>query len=171
MIDIHVLTYSGTQPQWLEQCLESITSQSGATLHVVQGDEGNVGSGRARAYLLGEHEYVGYVDSDDYLLPGAVETCLEAMQRWPAVVTLERRLWGDRLDWSRTPAHHIAVYRRADVIPYLAELPKHPLHCDVLLLKKLAPHQLDFEGYVWRMHARQGHRAATVEQKQAMEAA
>lgn len=166
MIDIHVLTYSGTRQEWLDQCLESIASQSGATLHVVQGDEGNVGAGRARGYLLGEHEYVGYVDSDDYLLPGAVDACLEGIQGRHAVVTMERRLRDGVLEWPRLGNHHLTVYRRTEVLPHLAELPNHPLHCDMLMVARVHPFQLEFEGYVWRQHDGQGHRTSTLEQEQ-----
>lgn len=170
MIDIHILTFSGTNPEWLQQCLDSMAGQA-CTTHVLQGDDGNVGAGRARGYLLGEHEYVGYVDSDDFLLPGAVDACLEGLQRDRAVVTMERWLWGGILDRRLEPMHHLTVYRREDVLAHLSALPDHPIHCDQYLIKKLRPAQLDHVGYVWRIHAGQGHRLATLEQQQKMEAA
>ena len=170
MIDIHVLTYSGTQEAWLRQCLASLADQP-CTVHLVQGDEGNVGSGRARGYLLGDHDYVGYVDSDDFLLPGAAEACLEGLKKHRAVVTLERWLWGGILDPRLEPLHHLAVYRREDVMKHVHELHDHPIHCDQLLMRRLRPTQLEYVGYVWRIHAGQGHRQATACQQQAMEAA
>lgn len=170
MIDVHVLTWSGTRPEWLEQCIGSI-EQEGLTAHVVQGVEGNVGAGREQAYRLGESEFVGYVDSDDYLLPGVGEACLLGLEKYRHVVTLERRLWGDRMGKKPWQGHHFTVYRRADVLPLLPTMPEHPIHCDQLLVRKLCPRQLSFIGYVWRMHAGQGHRIGTKKQFDALEAA
>ena len=160
MIDVHVLTYSGTRKDWLDQCLASLAREPLVTVHVLEGDEGNVGAGRARAYQLGTHPYVSYVDSDDYILPGAIDACLEGLQTARHVVTRERRLWGNRFDSSTRGNHHLAVYSREDVKPLLGILPDHPIHCDMLLVEKLVPTQLSYIGYVWRMHQAQGHRMA-----------
>lgn len=165
MIDVHVLTYSGTVQPWLDQCLESLSREPNLTVHVVQGDEGNVGAGRARGYRLGTNPYVSYVDSDDYILPGAIDACLFGLKTARGVVTLERRLWGTRFDSSLQRDHHLCVYRRDDVEPWLDRLHEHPIHCDILLTEKLRPTQLGFIGYVWRMHAGQAHRSATKEQR------
>ena len=169
MIDVHVLTYSGTDPRWLDQCLESLAKEP-CTVHVMQGVEGSVGQGRAVGYTLGQHEFVSYVDSDDYVLPGVMDHCLEALQHHPAVVTRERRLWGMRFDSSQVGGHHLAVYRREDVELHLGDVASLPYHCDQVLLRALAPQQLDFVGYVWRMHGAQGHRRCTLAHRAEMEA-
>lgn len=168
MIDVHILTYSGTRPEWLAQCLKSLEGEN-CTVHVVPGVEGNVGAGRAHAYTLGEHEFVSYVDSDDYVLPGVMDASLRALKRYPSVVTMEQRLWGNRIAAKREGGHHLTVYRRELVVPLLPLLSEHPYLCDRLLVRKLHPFQLDFEGYVWRMHAEQGHRLATSAQRAKME--
>lgn len=168
MIDVHVLTYSGTRLDWLSTCLRSLADQP-CRVHVVQGVEGDVGAGRAHAYTLGEHEFVSYVDSDDYVLPGALAACLEALQTHRAVVTRERRLWGSMFDSSTLGGHHLTVYRREDVLPHLGDMRQLPYHCDRLLTHRLAPTQLDMVGYVWRMHECQGHRLATPEHDKAWE--
>jgi len=168
VIDVHVLTYSGTREEWLEQCLRSLEGQP-CTVHVVQGVDGNVGAGRAHGYTLGQHEFVSYVDSDDYVLPGVMETCLDWLQRHRAVVTREQRLWGDRIAAKKEGGHHLTVYRRDLAQPLLAELPNHPYLCDMLMIKKLIPFQLDYVGYVWRMHSAQGHRKTTEAQRTALE--
>jgi len=168
VIDVHVLTYSGTRQEWLDQCLRSLEGEN-CTVHVVQGVEGNVGAGRAHAYTLGEHEFVSYVDSDDYVLPGVMDACFKALKRYPAVVTLEQRLWGDRIALHKEGDHHLAVYRRELVQPLLQELPALPFLCDMLMIKKLRPTQIDYIGYAWRMHRDQGHRQATVQERTLME--
>ena len=170
MIDVHVLTYSGTRQEWLDQCLRSLEGEN-CTVHVVQGVEGNVGAGRAHAYTLGEHEFVSYVDSDDYVLPGVMDACFKALKRYPAVVTLEQQLWGDRIAGKREGAHHLTVYRRELLRPVLHTLPDHPLLCDRLVVRKMTPFQMDIEGYVWRRHAWQGHRSVTPAQLESLEAA
>ena len=168
MIDVHVLTYSGTRKDWLDQCLASLAREPLVTVHVLEGDEGNVGAGRVRGYRMGTHPYVSYVDSDDYILPGTIDACLEGLKHAPAVVTMERRLWGHLFDSSLRGGHHLTVYKRERVLPLLDLLPDHPLHCDILLVKKLTPRQLPHVGYVWRMHGGQGHRKATFEQRERM---
>lgn len=170
MIDVHVLTFSGTRQDWLDQCVASIEAE-GLTPHVVAGVEGNVGAGREQAYRLGDSEFVAYVDSDDYLLPGVGAACIRGLEKYRNVVTLERRRCGDLLGGRLWPHHHFTVYRRADVLPLLHLMPDHPIHCDQLLVRKLCPRQLSFVGYVWRMHADQGHRKGTVAQFNALEAA
>ena len=104
MIDVHVLTYSGTDPAWLGQCLASLASEP-CTVHVLEGVEGSVGQGRAHGYQLGVHEFVSYVDSDDFVLPGVMGACLAALRTHRAVVTRERRLWGTRFDSSQVGGH------------------------------------------------------------------
>lgn len=170
MIDVHVLTYSGTRQEWLDQCLRSLEGEN-CTVHVVQGVEGNVGAGRAHAYTLGEHEFVSYVDSDDYVLPGVMDACLRALKRYQAVVTMEQMLWGDRVASKLEGMHHLTVYRRELVQPVLATLPDHPYLCDRLVVRKMMPFQMDIEGYVWRRHAWQGHRCVTPAQLESLEAA
>lgn len=160
MIDVHVLTFSGTRPDWLDQCVASIEAE-GLNVFVVPGVEGNIGAGREQAYRLGTSEFVSYVDSDDYLLPGVGGACLSGLEAHRNVVTLERRLHGTVLTPIPEPQHHLAVYRRADVLPHLAAMPAHPIYCDAFLMHRLKPTQLDTVGYVWRIHAGQGYRLGT----------
>ena len=171
MIDVHVLTYSGTRKDWLDQCLASLAREPLVTVHVLDGDEGNVGAGRVRGYQMGTHQYVSYVDSDDYILPGTIEACIEGLQSARHVVTLERRLRGDTWFPGTFGNHHLVVYTRADVLPVLDVLPEHPMFCDKVLADRLTPRQLAHVGYVWRQHADQGHRKATFAELQKAEEA
>ena len=159
MIDVHILTYSGTRQAWLDQCLRSLEGEP-CTVHVVRGVEGNVGAGRAVGYTLGEHEFVGYVDSDDYVFPGVMRACLDGLKAHRGVVTMERQLWGSLLSARRYEGHHLTIYRREDVLPLLSVLPEHPYLCDRYVAGMLSPTQLPVDGYVWRRHVGQGHRNA-----------
>lgn len=163
MIDIHVLTHSGTRPDWLAQCLASLEGQP-CTVHVLQGVEGSVGAGRARGYALGIHEFVGYLDSDDYLLPGALAHCLEELQQHQAVVTRE---WVEYPDGSRHPypkrMHGIAIYRRCNLTPLLAAIAACPHTADMHVRRALRPQQLELIGHVWRVHEAGNHHNVTRE--------
>lgn len=166
MIDVHVLVHSGTKDAWLQQCLASLVGQP-CVVHVVQGVEGSVGAGRALGYRRGVEEFVSYVDSDDYVLPGVMQACLDALGSHHAVVTNEL-VERDGLLGPRPKArHHLSVYRRAAVEPLLDHLATVPRYGDTLLRDHLRPVQLATVGYVWRDHAAGVHRLHTFD---AMEA-
>lgn len=153
MIDLHILTHDGTRADWLEQALASADGQ-GATVHVVDNTGRSVGQGRARGYQLGSHEFVAYLDSDDYLLPGAIEACLEGLKQHRAVVTMEQIIYesGKVFPFPK-PGHSIAAYRREDVLPWLDALSESHHSADMNLRRVLRPVQLPYLGYVWRVHA------------------
>lgn len=163
MIDIHVLTHSGTRPEWLAQCLASLEGQP-CTVHVLQGVEGSVGAGRALGYALGQHEFVGYLDSDDYLLPGALAHCLDELQQHHAVVTRE---WVEYPDGSRhpypKPMHGIAIYRRRDIETLLPAIAASAHTADMQVRRVIRPKQLSMIGHVWRVHEAGNHHNVTRE--------
>lgn len=158
MIDIHVLTHSGTRQDWLDQCLASLEHEP-CTVHVVEGVEGSVGAGRAKGYALGEHEFVGFVDSDDFVLPGVMDACLEAFASGAeSVCTLERAEFEGK-PFFRAPqaGHHLFACRRDVIAPMLDHIATMPWLADMLVARHLKPTQIDFVGYVWRLHADQAH--------------
>lgn len=161
MIDIHVLTWSKTDPQWLAQCLESLQSPL-CTVHVVEGVEGHIGKGRAKAYALGTHGYVGFVDSDDYVLPGTIErVCDELVAHdYHAVCTLENLIRGnDPTPITKQPLgnHHLFVAKRSVITPLLPAHDQTPRFAEKLAMHKIRPVQLPFVGYIWRQHSQQAH--------------
>jgi len=158
MIDIHVLTHSGTRQDWLDQCLASLASEP-CTVHVVEGFTGHIGRGRALGYTLGAHPYVGFVDPDDYVLPGVMSACLAGLEKHSAVVTKERVLYADgSMHPHPKRGHHIAVYRREVVTPVLPFLERVDYFGDKLMREHINPEPLDFVGYVWRAHDQGVHR-------------
>lgn len=163
MIDVHVLTHSGTQQGWLDQCLASLEEQP-VCVYVVEGFEGHVGKGRAKGYALGVNPLVAYVDSDDYVLPGVFAYCEYQLRQHRAVVTKELLEYADG---SRHPfprlGHSLGVYRRDDVLPYLPAMEQSPHSSDMQLRRLLRPVQLDYLGYVWRVHQHGDHMNVTQE--------
>ena len=154
MIDVHVLTHSGTKDVWLAQCLASLAPEN-CTVHVVEGFEGHIGKGRARGYQLGAHEFVACVDSDDFVLPGVMDECLNALTTHRAVMTMQ---WILTEQGARAnPAHAMAVYRRRDVGPFLGAFAQAQYRGDRALMYAMEPKQLAFFGHVWRLHAGGAH--------------
>lgn len=152
MIDVHVLTHEGTRQDWLEQCLKSL---EGHPVNVVVIDNAgrSVGEGRASGYALGLSPFVAYVDSDDYVLPGCFDACLQALNHHRSVVTMEAVEYpdGSRYPFARS-GHALTVYRREDVRPWLGAMAKSPHTTDAQMRRLLRPIQLPDIGYVWRVH-------------------
>lgn len=150
MIDIHVLTHSGTKPEWLQQCLDSLKDQP-VVVHVVEGVEGSVGAGRAKGYALGDCEFVGYLDSDDYALEGHYAKCLRMLRYQRAVIPHEHVEYADGSRHKLLkPFHNGAVYRRADINPLLSAMASAPLTADMITRRTLRPYQMSHAGCVWR---------------------
>ena len=157
MIDVHVLTHEGTRGDWLDMCLDSLRDQP-VNVFVVDNHGRSVGEGRARGYVLGNSPFVAYVDSDDYVLPGCFDACLEGLNQHRSVVTMERIEYenGSVFPFHK-PGHSVAVYRREDVMPHLQRMTASPHTTDRHMRKLLQPTQLEVLGYVWRVHAAGDH--------------
>lgn len=163
MIDVHVLTHSGTRPLWLAQCLDSLAAEP-CTVHVVQGTEGSIAAGRARGFALGSHPYVTYVDSDDYVLPGAMAAVVRALEGGlDAVTTGEMILRGKTL-LGPNYGHALFALRRSVLEPHLARYAAdfQQVFCTRALSSIASPVQLSEVAYVWRIHAGQSHRTNRV---------
>jgi hypothetical protein len=125
---------------------------------------------------MGSAEFVALLDCDDWLLPGAVDSCLEALANCPDAVgafTDEVRMrdgvkvgtgestgtgpWCPILQLTRISyARHLMVMRRSAVTPYLAELAQWP-RLGIYVLRGLAVQQgpwlhVECDGYVHREH-------------------
>lgn len=160
MIDVHVLTHSGTKQAWLDQCLESLEREKACTVRVLQGVEGHVGVGRANGFQLGSHEFVAFVDSDDYVLPGVIDACLRGLALHRSVVTLEQVEVDGVIMPTPMGGHHMDAYRRADVLAFLPRFMQTANRGEKAMRQALKPTQLDFVGYVWRCYAGGFHHTA-----------
>ena len=152
MIDVHVLTHSGTKPEWLDQCLESLAAEP-CTVHVVQGVEGNIAAGREIGFGLGTHPFVTFVDSDDYVLPGAMDAMCEALQKHDAAVGREQSLI-DGVLTGPYGGHHLWAARRDKLAPHLPGwgARNQRVHCIEALSRALLPKRLEAVTYAWRRH-------------------
>lgn len=119
MLDVHVLT--GSAPKsWLDQCLASIfEARSKAPfrvdVHVLAGEVGHIGRGRAAGYAMGTQPYVTFVDDDDYLMPEAFSCMAEALSKSPRAIFTREMCLQNGILGKTDRRHHLAVYRREDV--------------------------------------------------------
>lgn len=160
MIDVHILTHSGTKQEWLDRCLESLVSEP-CSVHLVKGVERNIPAGREIGFGLGVHPYVTFVDSDDYVLPGSMDAMCEALESNEAAAGRERALYGDRLSPGTVAGHHLFALRRKVIAPHLHGWGDRfrGIHCIDALRTVVTPVLVDRVTYVWRQHSSQSHRS------------
>ena len=155
MIDLHILDHpAATRPDWWKACLESAQAAEAmgwVTLHVVDAHGTSVGANRAEAYRLGNQPFVACLDNDDVLIAEGLPPLLDALERHPEVCgvyshrqqidaagkvlfTLPRGRWSavNQICTQNYP-HLLAVYRRAAVMPYLAEIATFPTYSEFVL--------------------------------------
>jgi len=155
-VDTHVLIHhSKTRPQWLDQCLASLESES-TSIILVDSDSDHIGQLRAEAMTHGTAPAVSFVDDDDWLEPGALDACAAAIGgRIIGAYTGFRRIDAEtdgvlsvdpRGPWSRvgqacqpyTVLHCKAFARSALTPAILAEVAKWPTAEEVVLTGLLA---------------------------------
>jgi len=173
-VDLHILTHVGTRQDWLDQALASCQGQP-VNVHIVPNGT-HIDAGRARGFARGTAAFVGILDSDDWLLPGAAESCLEALARRPDAVgafTDEVRVcdgvqvgtgestgtgaWCPTRQLTRISyARHLMVMRRAIVMPLLPIMAQHTRLSEYVLRGLAVQHgpwlHVERDGYVHREH-------------------
>lgn len=163
MIDVHVLTWEMADPRWLDECIKSLEGQS-CTVHLIDNSGQTIGQGRAKGYSMGTQPYVAHVDCDDRVLPGVMDVVCRALEDHESVFTLERVEYEGRDFLGRPRAgHNLFAARRSVVAPLLQDVERLNLMGDTAIKRHLKPHQLQFVGYVWRLHGLQAHRQLTPE--------
>jgi hypothetical protein len=124
MIDVHILTMPGDNPVWFDQCLASLETEP-VKVHVCPGIDGDIGNARADAFMLGDGEYVSFVDPDDYVLPGGFSVCVTKLQKDRTVGACTSEIvTGFRGEVTKNPyirswVHHLIVLKRSIVLDCL----------------------------------------------------
>lgn len=152
-VDLHILSLPSRRGGQLDRAIASTDGQ-GARVTVWPVDEGSsIGARRAAALAAATAEYVAYLDDDDHLLPGAVAACLDTLAAHPRAVgaftdeviqtedgTTRPGAATGTGPWSPlhqliTPRYgrHLAVIRRAAVLPHLAEMSQWPTLSEYVL--------------------------------------
>ena len=122
MIDVHVLTHEGTRPDWLAECLRSLESEP-CTVHLVDNTGRKVGPGRTAGYKMGVHPLVSYVDSDDFVFPGAMQAVIDGLEHHTSVCTRELAIHNG-VGFFKLPrgGHNLFAARRDAIEPLLAHM-------------------------------------------------
>jgi len=145
-------------------------------LRIIDNTGQRTGIGRAQAYRDSTAEFVAGLDDDDALLPGAMESCIAALDAHPAAlgaytdalyIDESKQVLGPDIStgtgaWcverNLTGAHteHIAVMRRSAVLPFLAELEAYTSMEQYFLHGMLATVgdwiHVEQPGYCYRLH-------------------
>ena len=173
-VDLHVLR-DPARDRWHDGIFASLSDQP-CDVHVIDAIPGNIGRGRVMGFRAGSAPYVSFADDDDIVMPGAVEACVEALERdQGAVGAYTDEVWIDEhggwlkdgpsvgsewsLSWHLSTSfgvHHLLVMRRATVRPLLPLIDGFARSADWALTRLLALKgrwlHIPMVGYQWRQH-------------------
>lgn len=117
MIDVHMLLTPHDSVELLDRSLVSLQNEP-INLHFIDGVIGDIGRGRVEGFKRGDNKYVGWVDPDDYITPGAFAECLAYLEAHPVadgVYMHEAVSSNGRIVHITKHAHHMTVVKRAVV--------------------------------------------------------
>lgn len=155
MIDVHILLMGNENKALLKQCTDSLRLEP-IKLHYVRGIVGHAGKARASAMLRGYNEYVGWVDPDDFIIPGAYSKLLKTKTDFA---------WMNEEIWSlndhdlhnpvnrhvlRTPHHMHIIHRDILDTKLLSAKSNDPIPFLRAMRSKSTATHVDEIGYVWR---------------------
>ncbi|QDJ96484.1 hypothetical protein Xoosp13_298 [Xanthomonas phage Xoo-sp13] len=159
MIDVHILLMGDERSDLLEQCLNSLKYEP-ITLHKCDGVPGDIRTARANAISQGTNDYVGWVDPDDFIIPGAYQLLLDNIGD-------KKFAWCNEEVWHMTPdlsavtathirkrPHHMHIIHRSLINYNLIrnEVPRRTPDRWVEMLTKQGVH-VNSVGYVWREYS------------------
>lgn len=117
--------------EWIDECLESIYSQSydDIDLIVIEDTEGTgAAAARNRGLERATGEFVAFVDADDYLEPGAIGTLVGASDDVDLVVGSYRKLG----NFDMAMRHRTEVYTMPEVAAYAMSNLRNPRDNQIL---------------------------------------
>ena len=75
--DVHILTSpKWSTPKYETECFNSIAHEP-VHVHVLDAIDGKIGQARAQGFSLGTAPYVSFMDSDDLIVPGTYQQCID----------------------------------------------------------------------------------------------
>lgn len=117
---------------YLGQCIQSLLNEN-ILLHIFHGKDGDVAGGRVHGYGLGKQEYIGWVDPDDTIVPGAFNECISYIQTNPGidgVYMYEQSIYNGKVVSVNKYPHHMTVVKRELIIPLFPKIAANPLNCE-----------------------------------------
>ena len=170
-VDVHIIEHPHYDRSESRERLMSQLSEEPVNVHIVKGHPRHIGRGRYDGFMSGSSALCSYVDDDDLIEPGIYTKCLEAFEAesdLDGLCTREvvRDSQGDTCPtfmyeyYDRRhlyDIHHLPVFNRASIAPYLhylLDLPdgsEHSLWGHMLLNDAKIKH-LPEVGYYWHIH-------------------
>ena len=171
LLDIHIIKHPiFDRSENIERLIKKLEGQP-VKIHIIDGFERHIGKGRAAGFRAGNQEFCSYIDDDDDV-ELVFDDILEVLKdpAIDAVCTREAKvLEGGSQIISRFPykyydkrhlfrLHHLAVFRRDKIAPYIDELEdlpdsaEHYLWAKLLLNNAIVRH-IPIVGYKWFIHA------------------
>jgi hypothetical protein len=185
---IRIVTHTDGSSPWISQCIESVEAACIPDMyHEVCAMRG--GFIHARWEAMQSAEFVGFVDHDDIVMPGAISACMEALQATGAGVAFTDQIgineFGDpvanynrarfAMDVALDPQslHHFALIRRDALGPeVLTETLRAGIGIDWLgranAAMRMGAVHVPMVGYLWRQHERQESVATAAQYSAAM---
>jgi len=178
MIDIHILQHpQQDRTTHLKRVLRKLGKIPDlVNIFLTPGVDRHIGLGRMQGFSLGTSDYVTFIDDDDDIEPNIFQDCIDLLDgddSIDAVVTDERhvidgkikkplRKWlpvdGQQYDIETARyIHHLVVFRRSSIQPYLDMLQNWPDLCEFTMCGKMILDgkkfiHLDKVGYYWYLH-------------------
>lgn len=164
MIDVHMLLMGNEREDLLSQCMESLKDEP-ITLHKCKGIPGDIRTARADAISKGTNDYVGWVDPDDFIIPGSYQKLLDAIGD-------KKFAWCDEEVWHMTPdlktisskyiknePHHMHIIHRS-LLDYDLIRNRVPIRTPDRWVGMHAVNGVHVKsiGYVWREYSTSGSR-------------
>lgn len=174
--DVHVLTLETDNKDWLNQCLSSLEPEP-VNVHLIPGIVGHIGKGRAAGFSAGSSPFVSFVDSDDYVMPGAFKRAVDKLESNPNLsavcsaeqvmdedgnVTKQNKYSNDYDELTQGQfllyVHHLVVLRRSAIEQYLDFIADIPNRCEFCTWAEMMydGHEfgyVDSVDYSWRYRA------------------
>ena len=160
MIDVHMAISETANPRWLDLCLKSLRHEP-IKLHIIEPVMGDFGEMRMRGISKGTHDFVGWVDPDDLIIPGSYQKLLNVIDQHSFAWTNEQ-VWDTTRDlsrvfnmWTEERPHHMHIIRRDSFdlkdIPEL--IGKEDKHKKWLYDMAKSGKHLEQIGYIWRNYS------------------
>lgn len=175
LIDIHILHSPNENPEWAQQCVDSLNDQP-VNIFELDGIPGDIRQARYNGFQQGNAPYVSFVDPDDFVYPDTYNICLQELTADPNIcgvyttsnveksdnVSLMHpyRPWSLELHSTNIcEVHQVTVMKRELVLECyeqcFTDIPPH-LYNQAYLYLYLASKQpwkaINHIGYHWRDH-------------------
>lgn len=100
-IDVHIIVppkwKNDGERKWFDQCIESLETEP-VNIHLVDRVQDDTRRARFTGYQQGSAPYVSFVDPDDYVMPGAFSSAMDAWAAKPDAVGVYTNYWIRRED-------------------------------------------------------------------------